>query len=256
MLNRIRTGKGPVVILSHALGCDLGMWDEVAALLEGDYTVIRYDHRGHGASAPAGPFTIEALADDAAALIRAECGTTPAHFVGLSMGGMTAQALAARHPSVVSSITIANAANRYDETARALWRARIETVRAHGLAAISGSALQRWFTEAFLQNTAEGGKARCAALRSTLESMSPEAYVAACAAVAGIELDRSSPNIACPTLVIAGTLDAATPPSMSEAIVRCIPGARLESIEAAHLSAVEQPDAFADLLRQFWASLS
>ena len=43
-------GLGPVVMLSHALGCDLGMWNEVAAWLRRHYTVVRYDHRGHGAS--------------------------------------------------------------------------------------------------------------------------------------------------------------------------------------------------------------
>lgn len=256
MLNHRRSGNGPVVVLSHALGCDLGMWDEVAARLEGQYTVLRYDHRGHGGSPVSSlPFTIEDLADDAAALIRGEFGGAPVHFVGLSMGGMTAQALAARHPELVASITVANAASHYDVDARAMWQARIETVRAQGIAAISGGALQRWFTESFLRDTAGGGAERCAQMRAQLEAMSPDAYAAACAAVAAIDLEGSNSRISCPALVIAGTLDAATPPQMSAAIARSIDGARLESIEAAHLSAVEQPDAFVALLTGFWARL-
>lgn len=256
MLHHVRSGHGPVVVLSHALGCDLSMWDEVTRVLEPRYSVVRYDHRGHGrSSAGAGMFTIEDLADDAATLIRGELGGAPVHFVGLSMGGMTAQALAARHPELVASITVANAASHYDDGARALWQARIATVRDRGIAAISEGALQRWFTEAFLRDTAGGGAARCAQMRALLEAMSPDAYAAACAAVAAIDLEGSNGRIGCPALVIAGTLDAATPPAMSADIAHSIVGARLESIEAAHLSAVEKPEAFAGLLSRFWSSL-
>jgi 3-oxoadipate enol-lactonase len=51
--------------------------------------------------------------------------------------------------------------------------------------------------------------------------------------------------------VIAGARDEATPPALSEKMVAMIPGAQLRSIDAAHLSAVEQPQAFAVLLREF-----
>ena len=49
-LNLVREGQGPVVVLSHALGCDLHMWDGLAPLLARDFTVLRYDHRNHGRS--------------------------------------------------------------------------------------------------------------------------------------------------------------------------------------------------------------
>ncbi|MGS0756595.1 alpha/beta fold hydrolase, partial [Roseateles sp. GG27B] len=100
-LHFVKQGQGPLVVLSHALGCDLSMWDGVTAALQGDYTVLRYDQRGHGRSAAAaGAYTMDDLADDAAELIRAQT-TEPVHFVGLSMGGMTAQALGARHPALI-----------------------------------------------------------------------------------------------------------------------------------------------------------
>jgi 3-oxoadipate enol-lactonase len=124
-LHVVREGRGPVVVLSHALGCELGMWDGVAAALKDRYTVLRHDHRGHGRSeAVPGPYGIEMLADDVAGLIGTH-GTGPVHFVGLSMGGMTAQALAAKYPQLVKSITVANAAMYYDEAARAMWAARV-----------------------------------------------------------------------------------------------------------------------------------
>lgn len=253
-LHFVRQGQGPLVVLSHALGCDLTMWDGVAAALQDRYTVLRYDHRGHGRSAAAaGAYTIDDLADDAAELIRAQA-TDPVHFVGLSLGGMTAQALGARHPSLIRSLSIANSASHYDDAARAMWQARIDTVLAQGVSPIAEGAMQRWFTPEFRAD-ANGGSARVAALRAVLEATAPGPYAAACSAVMHIDLDAGNARITCPTLVIAGSRDEATPPAMSQVIAQNITGAQLRSLDAAHLSAVEQPEVFARLLTDFWAGL-
>ncbi|WP_374221268.1 alpha/beta fold hydrolase [Variovorax sp. E3] len=117
-LNVVREGDGPIVVLSHALGCDLSMWNGVAAQLARAHTVIRYDHRNHGASEVVpGPLRIETLAQDAAELIQREAGGEPVHFVGLSMGGMTAQALAVRHPELLKTVVIANSSAHYPDQA-------------------------------------------------------------------------------------------------------------------------------------------
>ncbi|HYW57414.1 MAG TPA: alpha/beta fold hydrolase [Polaromonas sp.] len=254
-LHWVSEGQGPAVVLSHALGCDISMWDGVAAVLARRYTVLRYDHRGHGQSeAPPGPYTIDMLADDAAGLIQTHA-KGPVHFVGLSLGGMTAQALAARHPELVKSITIANSASWYDEAARAMWQARVDTVLANGVAAIADGAMQRWFTPAFREDAAGGGAQRVAALRTRLELTDAAAYAASCVAVANIDFRASNPGIKCPALVIGGTLDEATPVAMSQAIAESIPGAQLRTLDAAHLSAVEQAGSFSSLLESFWGEL-
>ena len=251
VLNWIKEGSGPTVVLSHALGCDLGMWDGVAAVLSPKYTVLRYDHRGHGQSpAPAGSWNMAALAQDAAALIRAQA-VGPVHFVGLSMGGMTAQALVAAQPELIKSLTIANSSDWYDEAARTMWQARRDTVAAKGVAAIADAAMQRWFTPEFRADEANGGAMRVASLRLRLEQLDAAAYSANCEAVSGIDFRESNRHIKCPTLVIAGARDEATPPAMSQAIVSAIAGAKLHLLDAAHLSAVEQPEAFAQALVKF-----
>lgn len=252
VLHWTKEGQGPVVVLSHALGCDIHMWDGVTALLKNRYTVLRYDHRGHGQSqAPAGPYSMDLLAEDAAGLIR-EQAAGPVHFVGLSMGGMTAQALAAAQPQLLKSIVIANAASWYDDAAKALWQARVQTVLAQGVAAIADGAMQRWFTPEFRADLAGGGAQRVAGLRHQLEQTDAAAYAASCGAVAAIDFRASNRRIECPALVIAGTRDEATPVAMSQLIADSIPGAQLRTIEAAHLSAVEQPEAFAHLLESFF----
>jgi 3-oxoadipate enol-lactonase len=253
-LHFVKQGQGPLVVLSHALGCDLTMWDGVADALQARYTVLRYDQRGHGRSAASdSAYIMDDLADDAAELICNQ-GMGPVHFVGLSMGGMAAQALGARHPQLVRSLTIANSASHYDAAARAMWQTRIDTVLAQGVSPIAEGAMQRWFTPEFRAD-ANCGSARVNALRAVLEATAPAPYAYACDAVARIDLAPGNARITCPTLVIAGSRDEATPPAMSQAIAQGISGAHLKSLDAAHLSAVEQPEAFARLLTDFWQTL-
>ena len=159
--------------------------------------------------------------------------------------------MAARHPQLVKSITIANAAQYYGEPAGAMWRARISTVLAQGVAAVAEGAMQRWFTPEFTADTTGGGAARVAILRQQLEKLAPGPYAASCGAIAAIDFRSSNQRISCPTLVIAGTRDEATPLALSEAIVSSIAGAKLVTLPAAHLSAVEQPQEFAALLEAF-----
>ncbi|HWA36563.1 MAG TPA: alpha/beta fold hydrolase, partial [Burkholderiales bacterium] len=78
----------PWIAFSHSLACNLRMWDEQVAFLKDRFRILVYDTRGHGQSAaPAGPYTLEMLADDLHALL-AHLGIAKLHFVGLSMGGM------------------------------------------------------------------------------------------------------------------------------------------------------------------------
>src|SRR5438132_10100340 len=136
-LNFVKEGRGPTIVLAHALGCDLSMWDEVAQQLAKGFTVLRYDQRGHGRSTmPSAACEIEDLADDAAALIAREAGSE-VHFVGLSLGGMVAQQIAVRHPELITSIVISNSASQYDETSRGMWRSRVETALNRGMSAVA-----------------------------------------------------------------------------------------------------------------------
>ena len=90
--------KAPVVMLSHALGSNLAMWDLQLAVLEPYYRVLRYDTRGHGGSdAPPGPYTLKELGADALGLMDA-LDMEWVHWVGLSLGGMIGQYLGLNHP--------------------------------------------------------------------------------------------------------------------------------------------------------------
>ncbi len=247
-LHFVRQGTGQVVVLSHARGCDLSMWEAVADLLAEKFTVLRYDHRGHGKSPVArGTYTLNALADDAAALIEEHAGA-PVHFVGLALGGLVGQALAVRYPQWVRSLVIANASSQFRVEVSHEWVQRAQLARTQGMQALVESMSQRWFTPAFLADPA--GARRAADLLAVFNQTDALSYAASCDAMTTLS-QTSNRRIACPTLVIAGTLDLATPSALSDAVVLGISGAQLHTLDTALMSAVEQPGVFAALVKQF-----
>lgn len=250
-LNIVQEGSGPTVILSHALGCDLHMWDDVAEILKKDFTVVRYDHRNHGKSqSVSAPFSVNDLADDVATLIN-NLGGQPVVFVGLSLGGMVAQSLAARYPNLVKACVIANSAEYYDDSVKKMWADRIDKVNQHGVSSISEMALERWFTPEFLAPDNQSTKSKIAEIKKALDEFNANLYALSCAAVAGIDFREGNKLIQIPTLVLFGIKDQATPKALSETIHKSIKNSKLVEIDAAHLSAVERPEEFAGIVSKF-----
>ncbi|AMP03098.1 alpha/beta fold hydrolase [Collimonas pratensis] len=249
-----RNGKAPrhTVVLSHALGCDLTMWDELAQLLAADCRVVTYDHRGHGSSdAPAGLYSMAELADDAARLLR-ELDSGPVVWIGLSMGGMVGQELALRHPSLVAGLALANTTSGYPAAARDAWQQRIATVRTNGIEAIADAVMGRYFHERFRAEYS----ATVRRFRRRLITTDAGGYIGCCHAVGMVDTSARLSQIAATTLVIAGELDQGTPLAMAQKLAEAIPQARLTVLKnASHLSAIEQPQAFARAVQEFLLTL-
>ena len=238
--------SGVPVVLSHALGLDHTMWDGLAAALAPQHPLLRYDHRGHGGSAvPTGPYSLDALVDDAARLVR-EWGRGPVVFVGLSMGGMVAQGLAIRHAELVRGLVLANTTAQYPDAAQPMWQARIDAVEAGGMAPIAEAVVERYLHADF--RAAE--PAFTAALHAQLLRSNAAGYVATCHAIRAVDWLPSLLRIKCPTLVLAGARDVGATPAMGQAIAERIAGAQFEVFDdASHLSVAEQPARFEDAVR-------
>lgn len=249
-----RNGKLPrhTIVLSHAIGTDLTMWDSLTNALAADCTVITYDHRGHGSSEKRdGLFSMAELADDAANLLR-ELDTGPVIWVGLSMGGMVGQELALRHPSLVRGLVLANTTSGYPDAARDAWQQRIATVREHGMEAIADAVMGRYFHDQFRAEQ----PATVARFRRRLVSTDVLGYAGCCHAVGTVDTTARLHQINAPTLVIAGELDQGTPVAMSQTLTEKIDGARLVVItDASHVSVIEQPQRFADIVTDFISGL-
>jgi len=247
-INYTIDGEGPWLTLSHSLACNLHMWDEEARRLSQRYKVLRYDTRGHGASsAPAGAYTLDLLADDLHVLLRA-LGVQSTHFVGLSMGGMIGQTFALKYPGVFNSLALCDTTSRYPADAAGLWVERIKTVESKGMEPLVEPTLARWFTEPFRKARSEVVEKVAAMIRTT----PAPGYIGCSHAIPKINLTARLKEIRCPSLVIVGKDDPGTPVAMAEEIHQALPGSKLVVIaSAAHLSNLEQPDAFNQALGNF-----
>ncbi|MBL8351972.1 MAG: alpha/beta fold hydrolase [Burkholderiaceae bacterium] len=231
---------GVPVVMSHALGMDLTMWDALAAELAPQHPVLRYDHRGQGGSAPLrSGYALDDLVADAARLI-GEWGRGPVVFVGLSMGGLVAQGLAIRHPQLVKGLLLANTAATYPEANRQGLLQRCDAVREGGMATIADAVVDRFLTPATRTDRPD----LAASVRAQVLRADPAGYAEACLAIRAADWRAELGRIACPVQVVAGALDLGSTVAMAQEIADGIPGARLDVLQSAHLSVLEQPQGF------------
>lgn len=236
---------GPLLVLSNSLGTDHSMWEPQLAAFTRAFRVLRYDSRGHGASvAPPGPYTIAELGQDVVHLYEA-LGIERAHYCGLSMGGMVGMWLAVNAPEVVNRLVLCNTAARLGPPQ--LWDARIEAVRLGGMPAIVSAVLVRWFTAAFMSHPSDVVDH----MRQVLANTSAEGYIACCEAIRDMDQRAILPRIQATTLVIAGSLDAASPPADGRFLASSIPEARYLELAAAHMTNVEAAESYTEVVMRF-----
>lgn len=222
----------PLLVLGSSLGTDRSMWAAQIPALVGPFRVLRYDHRGHGASpGPEGPYRIDDLAGDVLELVD-RIGAGRFGLVGLSLGGMVAMRLAAAVPDRVGALAVlCTSAHLPPEP----WWDRAAAVRRAGTAVIADAVVDRWFTTGY----AEAWPVVVAGLRQCLLDASRTGYAGCCDAIAEMDLRPVLASITAPTLVVAGADDRAIDGSHARTIADGIPDARLEVVPGAHLASVE-----------------
>ncbi|MPR04617.1 3-oxoadipate enol-lactonase [Pseudomonas sp. MAFF 212408] len=238
----------PVLVLSNSLGTDLHMWDiQIPAFTE-HFRVLRFDTRGHGKSlVTEGPYSIEQLGHDVIALLDA-LGIQRAHFCGLSMGGLIGQWLGINAGERLHRLVICNSAAKIGTPE--VWNPRIETVLRDGAAAmvaLRDASIARWFTADFAAANPHQAKQ----ITDMLAATNPQGYAANCAAVRDADFREQLSSIKAPTLVIAGSEDAVTPPAGSHLIQAQVQGAEYAEFYAAHLSSVQAGAAFSQRVLEF-----
>jgi pimeloyl-ACP methyl ester carboxylesterase len=243
-------GWGRAILFLHAFPLGLGMWDAQARGLGASCRVVRFDDRGFGGSPPKqGPLTMDAIADDAAALMD-HLAIERAVLWGCSMGGYAALAFARRHASRLLALVLQDTRAGADtEEARQNRGALAERVLAKGPVAASDAFLGNLLGE----TTKRENPALLESVR-TLILKNPATGIANALAGLGAREDssRTLGEIRVPTLVLCGDEDVLTPPRESEALARAIAGSRLEIVpRAGHLSNMEQPDQVTRLAATF-----
>jgi len=234
----------PALIFSNSLGTRYQMWQPQIDALQNDYFIICYDTRGHGqSSAPNGPYSLDQLGQDVIDLLD-HLNIDKAFFCGISMGGMTGQWLAINHPKRFHHLMLCNTAAKIGN--EAAWKERAKLVRAQGLDPIANTAASRWFTTSFV----ESNLAIVKQLSDTLAAGSPEGYASCCEALATADTREQINKITTPITVLVGEQDPVTTVSDGQYIVNQIDNAALATIDASHISNIEQPQVFNQIIRQ------
>jgi 3-oxoadipate enol-lactonase/4-carboxymuconolactone decarboxylase len=235
----------PVLVFSHSLGADHGMWAPQMPDLLPHFQVLRYDTRGHGASdAPAGEYSMEQLGQDVLGLTDV-LGISSFAFCGLSMGGGIGQWLAIQAPQRVSALVLANTSSQF---VAANLEARRQAVLKDGMTSVADSAMQRFF----LPETLARGDAYASSVRSVLLGTDPIGYAGCCAAIRDANFAALLRQIQSPTLIISGSKDVSTPwTGHGDILAREIAGARVVHLPTAHLSNLERPRSFTTALLDF-----
>ena len=234
-------GRGPLVLFLHGIGGNRNHWQhQLAFFSQHGFTAAAWDARGYGDSDDyEGTLQFEDFTSDLARVLD-HLGREKADLVGLSMGGRIARNFALAHPERVRTLTLANTSPGFD--------------------ALSPEEVLR-FVEEREHRSAEsaarllGSRARPgahAALLASFHALRNDSYRKTLEA--SVAQDRASPleKLAVPTLVITGDEDRVYPPELAERMARRIPGSKLVVLEeCGHLSNLEQPERFNDVLLDF-----
>ncbi|MDQ0142275.1 3-oxoadipate enol-lactonase [Cupriavidus necator] len=235
----------PVLVLSNSLGTNLDMWAPQVDAFSQQFRLLRYDTRGHGeSSVPAGPYNMAQLGGDVIALLD-HLGIAQASFCGLSMGGITGMWLALNHGARLRKLVLCNTAAYIGPPEN--WTNRAAAVERDGVASIAAAVVDKWLTPDYAAAHPE----LVASLRAMLGASPAAGYAANCLAVRDADLRADIAGIATPTLVIAGSGDLPTPPRDGVYLAQTIPGAHYVELEAAHLSNLEQAQAFSQVVLDF-----
>jgi 3-oxoadipate enol-lactonase len=235
---------GTPVVFANSLGTDLRLWDQILPLLPQGLRILRFDKRGHGLSdLPEWPYSMGQLVHDTERLMD-KLGFRDAIFIGLSIGGMIAQGLAAKRLDLVRAVVLSNTGAKIGT--REIWQTRIDAVNAGGLAAVVDATMERWFSKPFHETD------QYHAWRNMFLRCPAEGWTGCGAAISGSDFYASTAQLRLPALGIAGSEDGSTPPDLVRETVGLIPGSEFRLIRnAGHLPCVEAPEEYAAILTEF-----
>ncbi len=244
-------GAGEPLICISGLGAGHDSWSLVAPRLAPRFRVITFDNRGMGqTSAPDEPYSIGQMADDTAALM-ATLGLASAHIAGHSMGSAIALSLAVRHPQNVRKLVLFNPFERIRPAALFAFQTNAHLLREGVPEPLVFEVILPWlFSDNFFE-VPDTVRAMMELAASQPPQQTLTGFEHQIDAVAQFTAHGILGHIQAPTLVVAGTHDIMTPADEAQNLAAKIRGAQLATLEAAHLSLIEAPQACAHILLDF-----
>lgn len=242
-----RDGDGPPLVLVHSLGTSTNLWSAQVAHWAPKFACVAIDARGHGASTNRGGVTMANVAADIHAALD-QLGLLPAHFLGISMGGLIIARLHERDPAALASAVIADSFHTLGE----MGPERVAFLEDR-IASVDMEEYGRMYArETLLPDTAEEERTALAAAIARVEK---ESYLQTARSVFTEDVTSCMEAMDLPVRVVCGDKDDRTPPALSERIAELIPGADLIMVEnAAHLANLDNPAGFHAAIDPFLAA--
>lgn len=236
----------PWVVFSNSLATNFSMWDEQVAELRSSFRILRYDQRGHGGTqATEPPYNFKTLVDDVAALFDA-LSIERAHFVGISMGGVTGVGLVQRYPGRVARLVACDCPAAATPASAQQWAERIGLAKEKGMEALVDVTVGRWFPPEFVA----ANPPILDKVREMIRTTPLDGFVGCAGALSDFDFKSGLGAISTPTLMIGGSKDAALPGV--KFIHSGIAGSKLVELEGAgHLSNLEKPAEFTQAVVDF-----
>ena len=244
------SGEGPPLWLFHSLLADRDSFAAVRGPLSERFAVHLPELPGFGASSPV-PGGFAAVAVRMSEALRDRGGEAPV-VLGNGYGGFVALQMAIRYPGLVRGLVLADCGACFSEPGRQAFRAMAAGVEAGGPAKIADVAMRRLFAPEFqAAHPALMAERRAAFLRTE-----PDVLVAACHALATLDLRAEVGQVRVPVLVLVGERDEATPPAMSSELASLLPDSRLEVLGGcAHVPQLQDPATFLAAIGPFLAAV-
>ncbi len=243
-------GNGTPLIFIHAFPLSKSMWLPQVDVLKEAYRVITIDLGGHGDSDIV-PWN-DSLDGYAKNIIRLldHLEITQAVFVGLSMGGYTLFSIYRHYANRVKAIVLADTRAQADsEEGQAGRQSMAEVAFKDGASAIASLMLPKLLAPATIEQRPEIVEE---VRQMILQTPTAGIVVDLVAMAARPDSTDLLSTITCPTLVIVGEEDQATPVAESQYIAKRIPGSTFVTIpQAGHLSNFEQPVVFNQAMQSF-----
>ncbi len=235
------------LVLVHEMGGTLESWDHVLPELAAGRRVLRYDTRGAGQSEKArGVLSLDAMAGDVVDLLDEVGISGRVAIAGCAVGAAIALQFVVRFPERVAALVAMSPAVGVPAERRTATLARAEQVERKGMRGI----VEESFAASYPPEVRHDAE-HYQVFRARWLAGDPASYAAIYRMLVNSELEGELGRIACPTLVVAGTLDRLRPPAVVEAVATAIPGARMVVVESGHFMATQTPGLVAGVIGGF-----
>jgi pimeloyl-ACP methyl ester carboxylesterase len=211
-------------VLVHGLGGTVDYWTPLiqAAQLEKSHSLHLFDLEGHGLSptSPLSTLSIDSFAADVKGVFDHAKIKSGATLVAHSLGCLVAVNFALAHPELISKlILVGPPPSPLPEAASNGTYARAETARTKGMDAVVDAVV----TAGTSEKTQSSNQLAVAAVRLSLLGQDPEGYAKACGALAGATNKLDFSQIKAETLIITGSDDKVSPPTLVEGYGKALP---------------------------------